>query len=228
MSSTERKEQLLNSDNQAESVVSIKHSWKRQSKVFLHFLTETLRIVRSLFCCTGSCVVPHVNWKCQRKKTSYHLSLLYLHIPPSHRSLHICFPAGFVFTRSAATVSLSFLSPLSTSILSKPLAGAFNRRWHLSPRAVMFLIHQKGMTACIPPPLRFQWPNQAGRVHTRPVHSTWKAFVRQKLTLMVTGSGLLIMEAWSVCLISASSPFLGWIGDIGRRVEDIQGCLSEQ
>lgn len=69
-----------------------------------------------------------------------------------------------MFTRSAATVSFSVSPPLplSTSILSEPLAGAFNRHWHLSPRAVMSLIHQQGMTGRMP---------LHSRTHTSP---TWK------------------------------------------------------
>lgn len=88
-----------------------------------------------------------------RKNCSRHLSLLYLQCPPTSPLVAcLLFPAAFVFTRSAATVSLSVFYPLSTCILSEPLAGAFNRQWHLSPRAVMSLIHQWGMTGCMPPP----------------------------------------------------------------------------
>lgn len=101
------------------------------------------------------------------------MSLVYLHHPLL--LLHLAtrftsaFPAGFMFTRSAATVSLSFLSPLSASILSKPLAGAFNRQWHLSPRAVMSPIHQQGMTACVPPPsLPLTQSGGDGSRYTRP------------------------------------------------------------
>ena len=118
-----------------------------------------------------------------RENCSRHLSLLYLQRPllPLHLATRFtsAFPAAFVFTRSAVTVSLSFFSPLSTSILSKPLAGAFNRQWHLSPRAVMSPIHQWGMTGCMlpsppPPPPRL---GQVGRVHTLPDHGGWRVCV---------------------------------------------------
>lgn len=93
-----------------------------------------------------------------RENCFRHLSVLYLQRPllPLHLTTRFtsAFPAAFVFTRSAATVSLSFFSPLSTSILSKPLAGAFNRQWHLSPRAVMSPIHQWADDGLYAPPPR--------------------------------------------------------------------------
>lgn len=102
----------------------------------------------------------------QKENCSRHLSLLYLQRPllPLHLATRFtsAFPAAFVFTRSAATVSLSFFSPLSTSILSKPLAGAFNRQWHLSPRAVMSPIHQWGMTGCMSPSPSLDWDRWGG------------------------------------------------------------------
>ncbi len=97
----------------------------------------------------------------RKENCSRHLSLLHLQRPLLPLSLSSrftsAFPAAFVFTRSAATVSLSFFSPLFTSILSEPLAGAFNRRWHLSPGAVMSPIHQWGMTCCMPSPDWGRW-----------------------------------------------------------------------
>lgn len=98
---------------------------------------------------------PIKNITMRKKISSYHLSLFYLRRPLLPLHLTACFvsafPAAFVFTRSAATVSLSFLSLVSASILSKPLAEVFNRQWHLSPRAVMSPIHQWAMTGCMPP-----------------------------------------------------------------------------
>lgn len=115
-----------------------------------------------------------------RKNGSGHLSLLYLQRPllPLHLATRFtsASPAAFVFTRSAATVSLSFFSPLSTSILSKPLTGAFNRQWHLSPRAVMSPIHQWGMTGYMPPPLP-PATEAGGKGSHIPDQSGWKVCV---------------------------------------------------
>lgn len=136
--------------------------WWEQSKVFPHLLARmracviTVSAHRQSYCITLTIQMP-------RENCSRHLSLLHLQRPllPLHLATRFtsAFPAAFLFTRSAATVSLSFFSPLSTSILSKPLAGAFNRQWHLSPRAVMSPIHQRGMTGCMPP----HPPTEAGR-----------------------------------------------------------------
>ncbi|KAI9538216.1 hypothetical protein NQZ68_017950 [Dissostichus eleginoides] len=52
-----------------------------------------------------------------------------------------------------------------------PLAGAFNRQWHLSPRAVMSSIHQWGMTGYMPPPLTTEVGGE-GSHSTRP--ERWK------------------------------------------------------
>lgn len=141
----------------------------------------------------------------RKKKRSRHLSLALPAkpppspppplLPPPARLL----PAAFVFTRSAATVSLSVFSPLSTSILSEPLAGAFNRQWHLSPRAVMSPIHQWGMTGCMPPTTTTSRlsPTQSGGEgsHSTRPERLEGVCVLYKLMLMVTGSGLLIIVA---------------------------------
>lgn len=72
--------------------------------------------------------------------------------PPPRRSFHICFPCRvcvYSFCSNSFPFPSSLLSPLP--FFSEPLAGAFNRLWHLSPRAVMFLIHQWGMAGWMPP-----------------------------------------------------------------------------
>lgn len=182
----------------------------------------TVLVHRQLYCITLKILTP-------RENCSRHLSLLYLQRPllPLHLATRFtsAFPAAFVFTRSAATVSLSFFSSLSTSILSKPMAGAFNRQWHLSPRAVMSPIHQWGMTGCMSPPS--DWGRWGG--FTLSWSELWKVCVLYKLTLMVTGSGLLIIDAWCVCLTPLTSTppqhFLhiprgcGW----GRRRRESRG-----
>lgn len=122
--------------------------------MFQHLLAGMLaRVIAVLVHRQSYCITLKI--QTQRENCSRHLSLPYLQRPllPFHLATHFtsAFPAAFVFTRSAATVSLSFFSPLSTFILSKPLAGAFNRQWHLSPRAIMSPIHQWGMTGCVTP-----------------------------------------------------------------------------
>lgn len=137
-------------------------------------------------------------------------------------------PAAFVFTRSAATVSLSVFSPLSTSILSEPLAGAFNRQWHLSPRAVMSPIHQWGMTACMPHYHRSPTHSGGEGSHsTRPERFQGVCLYRcvcvcYKLALMVTGCGLLIIAALRLSLHVPR----GWRWGRSRR-EDNLSCPSE-
>lgn len=102
-----------------------------QNRIFYSRVIEKLKLVCPHLLYMD---VPHLTVVVVLAKTTLFLSSL---IPLS----------AFMFIRSAATV---FLPPFSTSMLSEPLAGAFNRRWHLSPRAVMYLIHQQGMTGCMP------------------------------------------------------------------------------
>lgn len=189
-----------------------KNSWKRPSISVSAALSS--RVSLCDHCLHTETVVEYRAWTStyqKKKDSSRHLSLLYLQrrLLPLHLVSRFtsAFPAVFVFTRSAATVSLSFPSPLSTSILSKPLAGAFNRQWHLSPRAVMSPIHQQWMTDCTPPPpthifLSLTEPGGKGSHATKPEQLDSVRVVRAD----THGHRIWTLNHW--CLMCAPFPLL--------------------